>query len=47
MGHPGLFQEHLLGILREGHSHVHRHLPFTQRGVPLWPLDAEATGSRI
>ena len=39
--HPGLFQQHILHILRASHSYVHRHLHLKQQGVPLWPLDAK------
>ena len=44
LDHPGLFQKHLLNVLRAGHSHVHHHLPFEQQGVPMRPLDAQVTG---
>ena len=41
--HPGLPQKHILCVLWANSSHVHRHPPFKQQGLPLWPADAEIT----
>ena len=43
--HPGLFQKHLLHVLRVDHSHVHCSLLLKHQAVPLWPLPLDH-GSR-
>ena len=47
MDHPGLFQQHLLHVVRADHSHVLRQLPFKKPGVATGCRDHESHTSPL